>query len=59
MNIGERGKVNFRLAQDQCAICKECGHWKKECPKAGELYPTLRAIRLMTLNHEEDWGNQH
>jgi len=44
--------VNLQLAQDQCAICKERGHWKKECPKAGELGPTLRAIKLMTLDEE-------
>ena len=52
VNVGERGRINLRLAQDQCAICKECGHWKRECPKAGELDPTLRAIKLMTLDKE-------
>jgi len=52
MNIGEGGRMNLRLAQDHCAICKERGHWKKECPKAGELDPTLRAIKLMTFDEE-------
>ncbi|KAK4821607.1 hypothetical protein QYF61_025184 [Mycteria americana] len=53
MNIRERGfgrRVISRLAEDQCAICKEHGHWKKECPKAGGLDPTLQAIKLMTLD---------
>jgi len=52
VNVGERGKINLQLAPDQCAICKEHGHWKRECPKAGELDPTLRVIKLMTLDEE-------
>jgi len=52
MNVGERERINLRLAPDQCAICKERGHWKKQCPKAEELDPTLRAIKLMTLDEE-------
>jgi len=52
MNIGERERINLRLAPDQCAICKERGHWKRECPKAGELDLTLRAMKLMTLDEE-------
>ncbi|KAK4811226.1 LOW QUALITY PROTEIN: hypothetical protein QYF61_022123 [Mycteria americana] len=41
------------LAEDQCAVCKERGHWKKECPKVRELDPSLQAIKLMTLNDED------
>jgi len=48
MNVGERGRINPRLTPDQCVICKEHGHWKRECPKAGELDTTLHAIKLMT-----------
>ncbi|KAK4829533.1 hypothetical protein QYF61_005172 [Mycteria americana] len=42
-----------RLTEDQCAVCKEKGHWKRESPKVGELDPSLQAIKLMTLNDEE------
>lgn len=30
---GARGRGN-RPPLDQCALCKEKGHWKKDCPKA-------------------------
>ena len=41
------------LAEDQCAVCKERGHWKRECPKVSELDLSLQAIKLMTLNDED------
>ena len=32
MNLGNR---NFHapLAMNQCAFCREEGHWKRDCPK--------------------------
>ncbi|KAE8695371.1 hypothetical protein F3Y22_tig00110718pilonHSYRG00113 [Hibiscus syriacus] len=34
-NKGSRGrsKSKSRLSKDECAFCREKGHWKKECPK--------------------------
>ncbi|KAE8682964.1 Beta-glucosidase 24 [Hibiscus syriacus] len=34
-NKGRRGrsKSKFRLSKDECAFCREKGHWKKECPR--------------------------
>lgn len=34
----QRGRlcVRAQLRQDQCAYCKEVGHWKNECPRHGE-----------------------
>ena len=34
-NKGRRGrsKSKFKLNKDQCAFCRENGHWKKDCPK--------------------------
>ncbi|XP_068015521.1 uncharacterized protein [Melanerpes formicivorus] len=32
-----------RLARDQCAICRERGHWQRECPQR-LVAPALRAI---------------
>jgi len=28
-----RSKSKSRVAKDECAFCKEKGHWKKDCPK--------------------------
>ena len=56
MNIVDQGlgrrRVVSRLTKDQYMVCKERGHWKKDCPKAGGLDPTLQAIKLMTLDNE-------
>ena len=30
---GRRGKSKGRPAKDECAFCREKGHWKKNCPK--------------------------
>ncbi|KAE8664954.1 hypothetical protein F3Y22_tig00112738pilonHSYRG01227 [Hibiscus syriacus] len=34
-NKGSRGrsKSKSRLSKDECAFCREKGHWKKECPR--------------------------
>ncbi|KAE8654775.1 glutamate-ammonia ligase family protein [Hibiscus syriacus] len=34
-NKGRRGrsKSKSRLSKDECAFCREKGHWKKECPR--------------------------
>lgn len=31
---GARGGGRARLGRNQCAICKQDGHWKRECPQA-------------------------
>ena len=32
--MGEKERPNRQtLKKDQCAYCKEWGHWKNECPK--------------------------
>ena len=32
---GDQGRSDFRdLKKNQCALCKEIGHWKIDCPKA-------------------------
>uniref|UniRef100_A0A3Q7H8M3 CCHC-type domain-containing protein n=1 Tax=Solanum lycopersicum TaxID=4081 RepID=A0A3Q7H8M3_SOLLC len=28
-----RSKSRWRLSKDECAFCREKGHWKKDCPK--------------------------
>lgn len=38
------------LAEDPCAMCRERGHWDRECPQAGNLDLSLRAVELMTFN---------
>lgn len=45
---GKRGPrkedTHLRLGKNQCAYCKEEGHWDNECPKSGRLreaVPTL------------------
>lgn len=43
----ERGKRTLRmesapyLRKNQCAYCKEVGHWARECPKKKKLIQTL------------------
>ncbi|GAB0189274.1 hypothetical protein GRJ2_001392700 [Grus japonensis] len=32
-NMGSRPRMRPPLRQDQCAYCREIGHWKRECPK--------------------------
>ncbi|KAK4810159.1 hypothetical protein QYF61_009554 [Mycteria americana] len=41
---GKRG--NQPLLRDQCAYCKQLGHWKKDCPRLGKL--------VMVANTEEN-----
>lgn len=44
LNISDRGPaiwVISRFAEDQRTICKEQGHWKRECPQAGGLHPVM------------------
>lgn len=37
-----QGKKRAPLGKDQCAYCKEEGHWKKDCPKLkGGAAPVL------------------
>ncbi|KAG8492015.1 hypothetical protein CXB51_015325 [Gossypium anomalum] len=33
LKSGRRGKSKGRPAKDECAFCREKGHWKKNCPK--------------------------
>lgn len=33
VRLGERERRGTKLDKDQCAYCKERGHWARECPK--------------------------
>ena len=44
------------LDKDQCAYCKEKGHWARECPKKRNGGRPTRD-KILTLE-EEDWGSQ-
>lgn len=52
-NLGNPSNLGSRtpLDKDQCAYCKEKGHWKRECPKKKREGP---ARRIMALEEEED-----
>lgn len=44
-----RGTYRERLDKDQCAYCKEKGHWKRECPKIKR-----KSSKNILLEQEED-----
>ncbi|XP_061875890.1 uncharacterized protein LOC133629252 [Colius striatus] len=41
------GKGRIGLEKDQCAFCKEKGHWTRECPKR-------KGLKIMALEENED-----
>lgn len=44
------------LSKDQCAYCKETGHWRRDCPKRKKKQLNSRATgtRVLTLNNDSD-----
>lgn len=42
----KKGESRPMLQPNQCAYCKELGHWKKECPKLANKSPILAQISL-------------
>ena len=46
----QRGPRRYPLGQDQCAFCKEKGHWKKDCPKLTGRQGTEPAVLLQTMD---------
>ena len=59
MNCGDRGrgrergrgfngrKFNTLLGINQCALCKEEGHWKKDCPRNRSAFHDLAKIMVL------------
>jgi hypothetical protein len=45
---GGRRTVKKILEEDQCAYCKEKGHWARKCPKKKG-----RAPKVLTLKDDE------
>lgn len=43
-NLGPRRRLN--LDPNQCAYCKEKGHWRKDCPKIPKKDPQLTLLAL-------------
>ena len=50
------------LKRDQCAYCKEQGHWKNECPKRNLKKRTVRkeespsGTHILYAREDSDWG---
>ena len=38
------GGQRLQLEKDQCAYCKEKGHWARECPKKRQRGPKVLAL---------------
>ena len=48
---GREKPARLTLKRDQCAYCKEQGHWKNECPK--------RKLKKRTVRKEESPSGTH
>ena len=48
---GKEKPARPALKRDQCAYCKEQGHWKNECPK--------RDLKKKTVRQEESFSGTH
>lgn len=50
----DRERSRPRVDRDQCAYCKEKGHWVKDCPKRppNPKRDANRAPRLLTLDED-------
>ncbi|KAK5773311.1 hypothetical protein PVK06_049617 [Gossypium arboreum] len=48
---GRRGKSKGRPAKDECAFCREKGHWKKNCPK---LQKAKAISNACVAEHDEE-----
>ncbi|XP_037228277.1 uncharacterized protein LOC119140782 [Falco rusticolus] len=46
MNCGDR-KFNTLLGINQCALCKEEGHWKKDCPRNRSASHDLAKVMVL------------
>ncbi|KAH9698402.1 Integrase catalytic domain-containing protein [Citrus sinensis] len=49
--LGKRSKFKGRPAKDECAFCREKGHWKKNCPKLQKGKATSDAC---VAEHDEE-----
>jgi hypothetical protein len=45
-----RGPLQLPLDKDQCAYCKEKGHWAKDCPKKET---DTRSPKVLTLEDDD------
>uniref|UniRef100_A0A5F9C289 CCHC-type domain-containing protein n=1 Tax=Oryctolagus cuniculus TaxID=9986 RepID=A0A5F9C289_RABIT len=50
-DLGDKRKP--RVDRDQCAYCKEKGHWIKDCPNKGQLKGQRRAVTVLSLEDDE------
>ena len=41
---GRPGPQERRLGQNQCALCRQEGHWKNECPEKGRDCTPVMAV---------------
>lgn len=52
-------KGRWRLQNDQCAYCKEIGHWTQECPKkAGGKGSKTDQMKILELDELSDSGSR-
>lgn len=51
-NLGHSPRQRPNLASDQCAYCKEHGHWAKDCPKKNNK-PPPRTTNLLALEDDD------
>jgi len=50
---------NRSLTRDQCAFCKETGHWKKNCPKLKKKNKMMEKLgKLSEVNVVKSHGNE-
>lgn len=56
--LGPRQKVQkgerAPLEKNQCAYCKQMGHWKKECPLRPEEKPKEKKVLTLPAAEESD-----
>ena len=47
----QSGNLDYRtpLDKDQCAYCKEKGHWARDCPKKGN-----KGLKVLALEKDKD-----